>query len=65
MSSDTYQISVDYAGRVHVLEPSEDLVEKVLDKLLLQRPTSEQTMQIGTEELRDKVDVFKGRDEDV
>lgn len=36
-----------------------------MDELLLQRTRSEETMQIGTEKLCDKVNVLKRRDEDV
>lgn len=47
-------------GRVDVLETTEDLVQKVLDELLLERPAREQSVQIGTQELGDKVAAWEG-----
>lgn len=43
----------------------EDLVQEVLDELLFERPARQETVEVGTEELGDKVDVFERRDEDV
>lgn len=37
--------------RVDILESTKNLVQKVLDKLLLQRPRCEETVEIGAEEL--------------
>lgn len=48
---------MDDAGRVDVLEASEDLVEEVLDELLLERAAGEESVEIGAEELSDKVAV--------
>jgi hypothetical protein len=33
----------------------QDLVQKVLDELLLQRPRSQETVQVGSQKLRDEV----------
>lgn len=46
-------------------ETHKDLVEEVLDELLLQRPAGEEAMEVGSQELRDKVDVLERGDEDV
>ena len=59
------QVTVDDAGRVDVLQSTEDLVQEVLDELLLQWSGRQETVQVGTEELRDEVDVLEGGDEDV
>lgn len=53
----THKISVHDACRVNVLQTSEDLIQEVLNELLLERSTGKQSMQIGTEELGDKVTV--------
>jgi hypothetical protein len=49
------EITMDDTGRVDVLEPAEDLVEEVLDELLLKWPAGEETVQVGTQKLSDKV----------
>jgi hypothetical protein len=59
------EVTVNDSGRVDVLETTEDLVQEVLDELLLERPGGEETVEVGTEELGDKVDVLERRDEDV
>lgn len=46
---------MDNAGRVHILQTSEDLVEEILDELLLQWTRGEESVQIGSEELSDEV----------
>lgn len=46
-----------HARRVDVLETAEDLVQKVLDKLLFERARGEEAVQIGAEKLGDKVAV--------
>lgn len=43
----------------------QDLVQKVLDKLLFEGPRGEQSVQVCPEELCDKVNVLQGTDEDV
>lgn len=48
-----------------IFQATHDLVEEVLDKLFLQRPGGQQAVQVGPEELRDKVDVLERGDEDV
>lgn len=60
-----FEVAVDDAGRVDVLEAAKNLVQEVLDELLLQWPRGEEAVQVSAEELRDKVDVLEGRDEDV
>lgn len=59
------QVPVDDASRVNILEAAENLVEEVLDELLLQWSRREETVEVGAQELGDKVDVLEGRDEDV
>lgn len=59
------QVTVDDAGRVDVLQSTEDLVQEVLDELLLQWPRRQEAVQVGTKQLRDEVDVLEGGDEDV
>jgi hypothetical protein len=59
------QVAVHDAGRVHVLQAAQDLVEEVLDELLLQRPRGQEAVQVGAEEFGDEVDVFEGGDEDI
>ncbi len=51
------EVAVDDAGRVDVFQAAQDLVQKVLDKLLFERPRGEETVQVGAEELGDKVAV--------
>lgn len=46
---------MDDTGRVNVFQTSEDLVEEVLDKLLLEWTRGEESVKIGTEELSDEV----------
>lgn len=46
-------------------ETHENLVKEVLDELLLERSTRQETMQVGTEELGDKVDVLERGNENV
>lgn len=46
-------------------ETNEDLVKEVLDELLLEGPTRQETVEIGSEKLCNEVNVFKGRDENV
>lgn len=46
---------MDHAGRVDVLETTENLVQEVLDELLLQRPGRQESVQVGTEQLGDEV----------
>ena len=46
-----------HARRVDVLETAEDLVQKVLDKLLFERARGEEAVQVGAEKLGDKVAV--------
>lgn len=63
-------LRVDVVSRAQGSQPKEsttheDLVEEVLDKLLLQRPTGEEAMEVGSQELSDKVDVLERGDEDV
>lgn len=43
----------------------ENLVKEVLNELLLERPARQETMQVGTEELGDKVNVLERRNENV
>jgi len=50
---------------VHILQTTQNLVKEVLDELLLEGSRCKQTVEIGAEELGDKVDVLEGRDEDV
>jgi hypothetical protein len=45
---------------VDVLETTQDLVQKVLDKLLFERARGEETVQVGTEQFGDKV-AIKGQ----
>jgi hypothetical protein len=59
------EVTVDNACRVDILETAENLVEEVLDKLLLEWPRGEQTVEVGTKELGHKVDVLERGDEDV
>jgi hypothetical protein len=54
----THQIPVHHTSRVNVFEPTQDLVQKVLDELLFERARCEETMQVCTEEFGDKVNVF-------
>lgn len=56
---------MNHTGRVHILEATQDLVQKVLYKLFLKGTTGQQAMQVSTEELCHKVQVLQGRDEDV
>ena len=46
---------MDDAGRVHVFQTSEDLVQEVLDELFFKGAGGEQSVEIGTEELCHKV----------
>lgn len=46
-------------------ETHKNLVKEVLDELLLEGSTRQETMQVGTEELGDKVDVLERGNEDV
>lgn len=50
---------------MNVLEATEDLIQEVLDELLLEWSACQQSVQVGTEKLRDKVDILEGRNEDV
>jgi hypothetical protein len=50
---------------VHILQAAQDLVEKVLDELLLERPRGQEAVQVGAEEFGDEVDVLEWRDEDI
>lgn len=59
------EVAVDHAGRVDILEPSEHLVDEVLNELVVERAGGEESVEVGSEELSDKVDVFERRDEDV
>ena len=59
------EVAVHDAGRVHVLESAQDLVEEVLYELFLERPRREEAVEVGAEELGDEVDVLEGGDEDV
>ncbi len=59
------EITVDDACRVDVLETTENLVQEVLDKLLLERSARQETVQIGTEKFGNEVNVFERRDEDI
>ena len=43
----------------------QNLVEKVLYKLFLERSAGQKSMQIGTQKLSHEVDIFEGRNEDV
>ena len=44
---------------------NENLVEKVLDELLLEGTGGEESMEVRSEKLGDKVDILEGRNEDV
>jgi len=59
------EVAMDDSGRVYVFQTTHNLVEEVLDELLLERPRSEQSVQVGAEKLSDEVDVLEGRNEDV
>ncbi len=77
----THEIAVDDARRVHIFESSQNLVEEVLDELLLEGAGGEEAVEVGAEELSNKVaamrsgaehaqkrrhaHVLEGRDEDV
>lgn len=50
---------------MNVLESAEDLVQEVLDELLLERARGQETVQVGSEQLGDEVDVLKRGDKDV
>jgi len=41
------------------VETHENLVKEVLDELLLERSTCQETVEIGTEEFCDEVDIFE------
>ena len=56
---------MNHASRVYVFESSQDLVEKVLDELFFERSGGQQSVEIGSEELSDEVEVFERRYEDV
>ena len=46
---------MDDTSGVDVFQPSEDLIQEVLDELLFERSGREESVKIGTEELGDKV----------
>jgi len=54
------EVSVNDARTVDVFKTSEDLVQEILDKLLFERPRCEETVEVCSEELRHKVNVFQG-----
>lgn len=56
---------MDNAGAVYVFETAQNLVEKVLYELLLERARLEEAVEICAEQLGDEVDVLEGGDEDV
>ena len=59
------EVAVDDARGVHVLETTQDLIQKVLHELLLERPRLQQPVQIRPLQLGDEVDVLQRRQEDI
>ena len=56
------EVAVEYARRVYVLEPPEDLVEEVLDVLVTERLHGvDDVMEIALHEIQHDVDVLEGR----
>lgn len=53
------------ARRVNILESTQNLIQEVLDKLFLQRSRRQQSMEIGSKEFGDKIQIFKWRDEHI
>lgn len=56
---------MDNTRRVDVFQTTENLVEEILNELLLERSRSEQSVEVGTQQLGDKVNVLERGDEDV